>query len=206
MNDPSVPVYRQFSHDVKELLDDALRVLPVSHPYHSIREQTKQDFLQLWRFRHRVSLFDLIREFFGLIDEYFFFSNIGPHVQLSVRHIYSRYDYWEPRTQRIVIHTLAWDRRHWRRSRELVASVLHEAVYAYLDLFTTQRSFEAEGLDRNPHGMSFHVLYQTLTNTINRWVPDPTGFAVICYEDGDEEEAELHHLLSYSQGQRRRMG
>ncbi|KAK8074253.1 hypothetical protein PG994_005152 [Apiospora phragmitis] len=193
---PAVPVYQLQSHNVKELLDNALRVLPLSHPYYNTQQQAKAEINALWELRKRMPVDLLISESFRLIDKYFFFSNIGPHIQLVIHHGSFPWDFYRHSERKIFICTRE-EPNLPRGPEDMVASVVHEAVHAYLILFATPASLKAEDLGQNPHALPFRVLYQTLTNMICRWVPDPTGFTVICDLDGDEIEAESHHLSSY---------
>lgn len=179
---------------MKELFDNAVTILPKSHPYYKAQKLAKQDFMTLWRSREHVTSENLVHESFRLIDKYFFFGNLVPHVRLVVQQLYAPPDFYSPPDKGIFIYTLDGPNRS-RSPGELVAAVVHEAVHSYLTLFAAPHSFRAENLHLDPHALPWDTLCLTLLNTVKRWMPGSNGLASVRGWSDDEMQNEALVIL-----------
>lgn len=158
---------------------------------------------------HQLNLQDELPKYMQHLDQLFFFGLLTrqvrksgllggrePLVELKLRETCngksSAVAEWQTKNHRIEMFTQFYEPPLPPQDfglDELVSTLAHEMVHAYLDIFSQSRTreFEIDVEESEGHGPMFWELYLTIMSRLRDWVPESAAFV----DDGEEAEAQL---------------
>ncbi|KAI0130485.1 hypothetical protein BJ170DRAFT_681931 [Xylariales sp. AK1849] len=154
-----------------------------------------------------INLEEELPRYMQRLDQLFFFGLLTRHVnkpgmafekeilvKLKVRDSfnmsagYQTHGLWDPRKNRIEI----WLKEgppqvRDRTMDELISTLAHEMIHAYLDIFSDHNSKEyADGVEIDGgHGVMFWRMYHNVLEKLAKWIPEAYDFS---YKEADAKE------------------